>query len=109
MTTVILDHTVLAELGETVGGDFVDELVATFLEEGPGMLDELRKGAASGNVEAVRRAAHSLKSNAKTFGAVALAEAARRVEVEGVGDENDGRIEAISQAFDAAARALSDR
>jgi len=55
------------------------------------MLAELRATAATGRPEAFRRAAHSLKSNANTFGATHLGTLARDLELNGVpvggGDE----------------------
>jgi HPt (histidine-containing phosphotransfer) domain-containing protein len=60
------------------------ELVDTFIEEGPGMLAELRGACADGNAERFRRAAHSLKSNGNTFGAMKLAMLAREFELKGM-------------------------
>jgi len=86
-----IDGATFAELQESAGADFVAELVDTFLEEAPRMLAELRATAATGRPEAFRRAAHSLKSNANTFGATHLGTLARDLELNGVplggGDE----------------------
>ena len=79
-----IDDVAFAELQESAGADFVGELVDTFLEEAPRMLDELRAAAAAGNSEAFRRAAHSLKSNANTFGALGLGTLARELELGGI-------------------------
>jgi PAS domain S-box-containing protein len=48
--------------------DFVQDLVDTFLREAPQLVADLR----SGNREKARRAAHTLKSNARTIGAAEL-------------------------------------
>ena len=48
------------------------------------MLAELRKARADGSNERFRRAAHSLKSSANTFGAVRLAAQARELELNGL-------------------------
>lgn len=109
MTQAVIDLNVLGELEETVGPEFVEELVATFLEEGPGMIAELRMAAEAGDAEALRRAAHSMKSNAITFGAVALAELARRIELQGLGEKPRTALEEVEGAFEAAARALNGR
>ena len=58
-----------------MGAEFAAELVATFLDEAPGMVAELKAAAAGGDADAFRRAAHSLKSNASVFGAAALGRA----------------------------------
>ena len=79
-----LDPAVFAELQAATGADFAAELAATFLEEAPGMIAELKQAAAAGDSDSFRRAAHSLKSNANTFGASALAELARQMELSGL-------------------------
>ena len=66
MPATTLDLSVFNELQETAGEDFVAELVATFLEEAPAMLTELRQALAAQNTDNFRRAAHSLKSNSET-------------------------------------------
>jgi chemotaxis protein histidine kinase CheA len=73
MTSATIDPAIFAELKDTAGADFVCDLVATFAdEEAPQMLAELRD---------FRRAAHSLKSNAMTFGALPLGELSRTLEL----------------------------
>lgn len=70
-----LDARTLDELRASVGDDltFVAELIDEFLAEAPGQLQTLREATASGGAEAARRAAHTLKGNARTFGAQGLA------------------------------------
>jgi len=80
MADTIIDAATFAELQEAAGAEFVAELVATFLEEAPRMLSELRDAQRAGEAERFRRAAHSLKSNGATFGASRLAAMARELE-----------------------------
>jgi CheY-like chemotaxis protein len=72
-----VDGPVLDQL-EAVTGDpaFMAELVETFLREAPALLKMIRRS----DVDDVRRAAHTLKSNAATFGATALAELCQALE-----------------------------
>ena len=56
------------------------ELVDAFLEEAPLRLAELESGLASEDAALVGRAAHTLKSNAATFGAVTLEGVCRALE-----------------------------
>ena len=84
MDESIIDRAVYAELRDTTGTEFVAELVDTFIEEGPGILAELRAARDEGDAERFRRAAHSLKSNGRTFGAVKLTALAREFEVKGL-------------------------
>jgi HPt (histidine-containing phosphotransfer) domain-containing protein len=85
MSSTPIDPAIFAELRDTAGADFVADLVATFTdEEAPQMLAELRDAQAAGSAERFRRAAHSLKSNAMTFGALPLGEMARALELGGL-------------------------
>jgi HPt (histidine-containing phosphotransfer) domain-containing protein len=84
MAAPIIDSGTFAELQASAGEDFVGELIDTLFEEAPTMLAELRRASAAGEADAFRRAAHSLKSNANTFGALALAALARELELGGL-------------------------
>ena len=74
-------------LQDSAGADFVKELIDTFLEESKGTFSDLHRALAAGDAELFRRAAHSLKSSANTFGALQLGLVAR--ELEAVGRSND--------------------
>ena len=107
--TEIIDRSVLAGLSETVGEDFVGELIDTFLEEAPGMFDEMKQGLSTGDTDSFRRAAHSLKTNAHTFGAIELAEKAK--ELEYMARENNldigNRLDALEEAYEQAVEILN--
>jgi GAF domain-containing protein/CheY-like chemotaxis protein/HPt (histidine-containing phosphotransfer) domain-containing protein len=85
-----IDEKALTRLSEGTGGDegFVSELIGQFLTEAPGLAAAMRAGLDAGDADGVRRAAHTLKSNAATFGAnelaavcAALEDAAKRGEL----------------------------
>jgi len=84
MSDPTIDAAAYAELQESAGEEFTRELVDTFLEEAPPMLELLRRALDAGEAERFRRTAHSLKSNGQTFGAVALTERARALELGGL-------------------------
>ena len=84
MSDTTIDRPTFEALQETAGAEFVGELVDTFLAEAPIMLSELRSALAAGNADAFRRAAHSLKSNSNTFGALALGALAKNLELTGL-------------------------
>ena len=84
MADAVIDAATFAELQEAAGAEFVGELIGTFLEEAPQMLAELRAAQAAGAADDFRRAAHSIKSNANTFGALRLGEMARELELGGL-------------------------
>jgi HPt (histidine-containing phosphotransfer) domain-containing protein len=94
----VIDRAVFTDLRNTTGAEFVAELVDTFIEEAPGMLAELRDARANGDAERFRRAAHSLKSNGNTFGALALAALARELELKGLDAKSVGDALAALEA-----------
>ena len=100
MTDKPIDLAIYAELKATTGPEFVVELVNTFLEEAPGMLAELRSARTDGDADRFRRAAHSLKSNANTFGATSLAARARELELKGL-DAEPARDQVALQELEA--------
>jgi HPt (histidine-containing phosphotransfer) domain-containing protein len=104
----VIDDTVLDELGQTAGEEFVIELVDTFFEEAPEMLAALRQALQAGNAESFRRNAHSLKTNAHTFGAMALGALARELELGGLPADDRGVV-ALEAAYAQAVAALGER
>ncbi len=107
----LIDKTTFEELRDTAGPDFVAELVDTFVEEAPAMLDQLRVARAAGDADVFRRAAHSLKSNSATFGALQLSALARRLELDGLAADpsrDNVAIDALEAAYQRAAAALQE-
>jgi HPt (histidine-containing phosphotransfer) domain-containing protein len=102
-----IDRAILSELQDSAGADFVVELVNTFFEEAPQMIAELRAAQAAGAAERFRRAAHSLKTNAHTFGATALGARARELELGGLPADTSG-IDELQALYDTAAAALKE-
>ena len=105
MATTI-DASTFAELQAAAGNDFVGELIDTFLEEAPPMLAELNDALGAGRAEPFRRAAHSLKSNASTFGALTLAAMARDLELQGIAAATPAALAALAEHYAAAAAEL---
>ena len=105
MSENIIDPATFAELQETAGADFVDELVAAFLEEAPRMFAELRNAQSAASADRFRRAAHSLKSNSNTFGAHRLGEMARNLELGGMISEV-APLDALDAEYSRVASAL---
>lgn len=75
-----IDRTAVDRLTATMGGPFVAELIDTFAEDARELIATLRRALAEADVDAFRRAAHSLKSNGETLGATELAALARELE-----------------------------
>ena len=104
----IIDKSVLAMLTESVGDDFVGELIDTFIEEAPGMFEEMKQALTACDADRFRRAAHSLKTNANTFGATELAEKAKKLEY--MARENDldigNRLRILEEEYQVAVKEL---
>jgi len=60
--------------------ELLAELVQFFLEDSPGLLEQVRGGLRSGDAKTVQRAAHSLTGLAGNFGARKAVDAASSVE-----------------------------
>ncbi|MFI4887205.1 MAG: Hpt domain-containing protein [Burkholderiales bacterium] len=111
MAEAPIDRATFAELKETAGAAFVTDLVETFLVEAPRMLDDMRSTLAAGSIDGFRRAAHSLKSNSNTFGALALGVMARDLELtaaERVTAGNAQPVDALEQEYARVAQALTE-
>ena len=95
-----IDRVTFEALKETTGAEFVLELVDTFLQEAPVMLEDLRRALAAKDVDKFRRTAHSLKSNSNTFGALTLGAMARELELTSASKVGDGRAEPLDALAD---------
>ncbi|WP_171101831.1 Hpt domain-containing protein [Ruegeria sp. HKCCD7255] len=104
MTQDLIDPTVFEELQEAMGPEFATELLDTFLNDAANMFDSLEQAALAQDPDGYRRAAHSIKSNAQTFGATALADQARTIEL--AGTINTTAIEPLRAMFEETATAL---
>jgi CheY-like chemotaxis protein/HPt (histidine-containing phosphotransfer) domain-containing protein len=96
----LLDTAALDRLREIAGGDagFLQEMFETFLTDAPGMLAEMRQSLARGDAATLRRVAHSLKSNSADFGAQALSDLCRELEMMGKAGILDGVAEKLASA-----------
>ncbi len=75
-----LDMVALDRLRKMGGDEFLGELIGLFLEHAPKKIAEAEAGEKAGDMEAVERAVHALKSSAGNIGANALMELAGRIE-----------------------------
>jgi len=102
----VLDPAALGQLRETAGdASLIRELIDAFLQNAPRLVGELSGDEAEG----VRRAAHTLKSNAHTFGATELADLCQTLEGRARAGELDDTGELVRQIeanYERAAAAL---
>ena len=98
----VIDQATFEELKQMSGEDFINELIDTFLEDAPKMIAEIQSALSANNADAFRRAAHSMKSNASTFGATELAALAKELEMLGkenkLADSGD-KLKALEEAY----------
>jgi len=109
MSENLIDQSVFDALKDSVGVDFISELVNTFGEEAPTMITNLRQALSDKNVDAFRREAHSMKTNAATFGATELAELAKSLEYlarENQLDKVAGQLDLLETLYQAAQREM---
>ncbi len=99
----VLDPAALENLLSMLGGEFVylEELIDSFLQDGPQLLAELGRYVEAGDSEGTRRIAHSLKSNGADFGATTFATLCKELEIQAKSGE-------LAGAADLAARIVAE-
>jgi HPt (histidine-containing phosphotransfer) domain-containing protein len=113
----VLQPAALERLVRITGEDpgLLTALIETFASEVPRLLASARRGLQQRKADEVRRAAHTLKSNGATFGAMNLAELSRALEALARSGTLDGmadliaRIEAEFEAVKIALETLRER
>jgi HPt (histidine-containing phosphotransfer) domain-containing protein len=99
MTTI--DINTFNTLKESTDADFIKELINTFLEDAPNQIVQMKASLQNNDAETFTRAAHTVKSNAATFGATELANLAR--ELENLGREHNleigNKLQVMEEAF----------
>ncbi len=98
-------------LVRTMGAAFVAELVDTYRDDARELVAALRTTLAAADVDAFRRAAHSLKSNSETLGATRLAGLARDLETTARGGRLDGTeatVERVGAEYELVTQELAE-
>ena len=113
MSDDVIDPAALERLLAAIGGDPEDlrELLGDFQQEGPRTLSQMQRAAHAGDRDALRISAHSLKSNARDFGAVALATECEGTEHAAATDDLDAlraRVGVIAAELDRARTVLAE-
>lgn len=99
--TFQIDMNTFNALKDSIGADFISELIDTFLDDAPNLLAQMHSALTANDSDSFRRAAHSMKSNAATFGAMGLSTLAK--DLESLGRENNleigDRLEVMDEAL----------
>jgi len=96
-STTTIDLAVFETLKESVGADFIGELIDTFTGDTPKQVAVMRHALAQGDVEQFRRAAHSVKSTSANFGAMQLSALAKELEMLAKSGGLDGATEMLAR------------
>jgi HPt (histidine-containing phosphotransfer) domain-containing protein len=104
----VIDKAIFEDLKQMSGVDFINELIDAFLDDAPNMISQMQMSLAAKDVESFRRNAHSLKSNANTFGAIELAALAKDLESMARANnlEIGNRLEVLKESFGKVAEEL---
>jgi CheY-like chemotaxis protein len=107
----VLDRAAFERLRATMGAGYLGELLSTFVEDSRELVSAMRRAVGDHDADALRRAAHSLKSNAASFGATTLSGLARRLEALAKSGSLEGaasQVERLAGECERAARALRE-
>jgi HPt (histidine-containing phosphotransfer) domain-containing protein len=99
----LLDSAALDALLDATGGDpaFLAEMIDSYLADSVDLFAAIDAALASGRTDEVRRAAHSLKSNSATFGAMSLADTCRQIEERAKAGDLDGTVVSLIESASA--------
>jgi HPt (histidine-containing phosphotransfer) domain-containing protein len=107
----IIDLPTFEALKEAMGSDFIGELVQTYFEETPQLLDKLWQALGKGDCDLFRQAAHSIKSTSNSFGALDFGSQAKELEMMGRAGNLEGvntKVEALMNGYAAVRQALEE-
>lgn len=108
----IIDKAAIDRLLDVIGGDTDDlkELIEDFGEIAPELVENMQQAVLEDDIDRLRIAAHSLKSNARDLGAVDLAQESAALEAacaEGGIEDAAARVEVIAGAVANSVQALN--
>jgi HPt (histidine-containing phosphotransfer) domain-containing protein len=103
-TQPVIDRSTYENLQESMGTDFMDELLQAYFDETPQLLSSLRQALDGEDCETFQRSAHSIKSTSNSFGALQFGTMARELEMMG----KDKNLHGAPEMVDALVAAYED-
>jgi len=100
--STVIDLPTFEALKESMGADFINELVQAYFEESPQLLTKLQQALAGQDCDLFRQAAHSIKSTSNSFGALEFGTLARELEMMGRAANLEGapdKVEALVKDY----------
>lgn len=107
----VIDQPTFETLKESMGADFLPELVQAYLEETPQLLLKLQEALAKKDCDAFRQAAHSIKSTSNSFGALEFGALAKDLEMmgrEGSLENAPGKVKDLVEEYAMVIRTLKE-
>lgn len=103
----VLDRSVLSSsLGDDV--DLIKEILELFTTITPDIIDSLEKAAIEGDLDTVRKCAHSIKGSAGNIGAAALQESMRDIEAACTEEDTDDVRKTVTDSIGEYNRLISE-
>lgn len=103
MNDSVIDAEIFNEVKDLMD-DAMGKFIAVFIENTPLIIQQIRDGLDSGNIESLYLSAHQLKGGSSSIGALALSEIAFKIEQAGRGGETEKipeLLEQLQQAYEA--------
>ena len=107
----VIDLPTFEALKESMGADFINELVQAYFEEAPQLLASLQQALEKQDSELFRQAAHSIKSTSNSFGALELGALAKELEMMGRAADLEGapgKVERLVEDYTAVKMRLEE-
>jgi HPt (histidine-containing phosphotransfer) domain-containing protein len=107
----VIDLPTFEALKESMGADYINELVQAYFEEAPQLLASLQQALAGQDCELFRQAAHSIKSTSNSFGALELGALALELEIMGRAASLEGapaKVQALVEDYSAVKTRLEE-
>ena len=93
----LVDQATFGQLQEMMGAEFLAELIDTYCQETPQLIETLEQALARNDAPAFQRTAHSIKSSSASLGALPLSDLARELEMAGKAGQLSGAEARVQQ------------
>ncbi|MFN8575228.1 MAG: Hpt domain-containing protein [Candidatus Sericytochromatia bacterium] len=95
--TNIIDSSVISELKEMGGQEFLSELIEMFLQQSETIMDEIKTHSSSKDALSLSKSAHKLKGSCLNLGAQEMSNLCQNIEYQGKENNLEGIDEKISK------------
>ena len=99
-TATVIDRSILADLREVMEDDF-PRVLSSYLQNAPLQVQRLEQAARAGDIDAMVRPAHSLKSSSANVGALQVSELAKEIELAARESRRTAAVAALPELRDA--------